>query len=223
MIKLVILYDSELYLNNLTAGWGFSCYIETRENKLLFDTGWDGNVLLHNMKAMKIDPKKIDKVVLSHVHWDHIGGLPVLLSINPDVKVYVPKSFSKNLKREIAKRAKLVEIAAGQEISSNIYTTGELGKAVKEQSIMVKSGKVFIITGCAHPKLARIFSIASKYGEIGGIIGGLHKSNEYSLLKNLEFLAPCHCTYFKRQIASLFPDSFRNAGAGWSIDLEEIR
>lgn len=218
----MILYDSELYLN-LMSSWGFSCYIETQEMKLLFDTGWDGELLLRNMNSLGIDPKAIDKVVISHDHWDHIGGLPSILAINSKIEVYALKSFSKNLKREIAKRAKLVEVTKEREISSNIHTTGELGKAVKEQSLLVKSGKVFIITGCAHPRLSSIFSIASKYGEIGGIIGGLHKSNEYNLLKNLEVLAPCHCTYFKKQIASLFPDSFRNAGTGWGLELEEAK
>lgn len=220
--KIVILYDSEPYLN-LTTGWGFSCYLETPEVKLLFDTGWDGELLLRNMNSLGIDPRAIDKIVISHAHWDHIGGLSSILAINSKIIVYVLKSFSKNLKREIAKRAKLVEVAREQEISSNIYTTGELGKAVKEQSLIVKIGKIYIITGCAHPKLPNIFNIAMKYGEIGGIIGGLHNSKEYNLLKNLELLAPCHCTYFKSQIASLFPNSFRNAGIGWSLELEEAK
>ncbi|MEM2991512.1 MAG: MBL fold metallo-hydrolase [Halobacteria archaeon] len=220
--KILILYDSEPYLNLITS-WGFSCYLETPEAKLLFDTGWDGELLLSNMNSLGIDPRAIDKIVISHAHWDHIGGLPSILAINSKITVYALKSFSKNLKREIAKRAKLVEVAKEQEISSNIYTTGELGKAVKEQSLIVKSGKIYIITGCAHPKLSSIFSIAMKYGEIRGIIGGLHNCNEYSLLKNLELLAPCHCTYYKKQIASLFPNSFRNAGVGWSLELEEAR
>lgn len=220
--KIVILYDSEPYLK-LTTGWGFSCYLETSEAKLLFDTGWDGGLLLSNMNSLGIDPRAIDKVVISHAHWDHIGGLPSILALNPEIEVYVLKSFSKNLKREIARRAKLIEIAKEQQISSNIYTTGELGKTAKEQSLLVKSGKVFIITGCAHPKLSSVFSIASKYGGIGGIIGGLHNSNEYNLLKNLELIAPCHCTYFKRQIADLFPNSFRNTGTGWSLELEEAK
>lgn len=222
MIKLVILYDSEPYLNLIT-GWGFSCYIETEEAKLLFDTGWDGGVLLSNMRALGIDPKKIDKVVLSHAHWDHIGGVPNFLSIRKNVEVFVPKSFSKNLKREIAMRAKLFEVSSKRKICRNIYTTGELGKAVKEQSLIVETEEgLFIITGCAHPTLACISNTASKYGEIRGIVGGLHRSREFDLLKDLSFIAPCHCTHFKRDIAALFPNSFRNAGAGWSLDLEEI-
>jgi len=92
-MRIAVIYDNEALLN-LKSGWGFSCLVEN-EKKVLFDTGWDGTILLSNLKALGINPKDIDIVVLSHDHWDHIGGLAQLLDVNPDVDVYVPSSFSK--------------------------------------------------------------------------------------------------------------------------------
>ncbi len=84
------------------------------------------------MKKLNINPKDIIRLVLSHQHWDHIGGLPEILQANPELKVYVPASFSKNLKTEIEKRANLIEIKESVEISKGVRSTGELGDNIKE-------------------------------------------------------------------------------------------
>ena len=57
---------------------GFACFIESPEHNWLFDTG-RGHSLLHNLSVLDIDPKKIDRIVLSHGHNDHVGGLESLL------------------------------------------------------------------------------------------------------------------------------------------------
>jgi 7,8-dihydropterin-6-yl-methyl-4-(beta-D-ribofuranosyl)aminobenzene 5'-phosphate synthase len=45
------------------------------------------------------------------------------------------------------------EADAAQEIFTGVYTTGELGTWIKEQSLILTTGKgLVIITGCAHPK-----------------------------------------------------------------------
>ncbi|KAF5426891.1 7,8-dihydropterin-6-yl-methyl-4-(beta-D-ribofuranosyl)aminobenzene 5'-phosphate synthase [Candidatus Methanomarinus sp.] len=215
-MKLTITYDNEAE-EGFISGWGFSCLIETDDNTILFDTGWDGAVLLHNLRKLNIILQKIDTVVISHQHWDHLGGLSVLLNMNPDVKVYVPKSFSKQLKDEISARAELVEIDQAQKIANCVYTTGELGDKIKEQSLVVGlSDSLFIITGCSHPGLAAIMKAASGFGDVSGLIGGLHDSKEYGMLEGLDLIASCHCTKYKDEIARRFGDVFRSVGVGWS-------
>jgi 7,8-dihydropterin-6-yl-methyl-4-(beta-D-ribofuranosyl)aminobenzene 5'-phosphate synthase len=43
------------------------------------------------VKARGVDLTRLDFVVLSHRHSDHIGGFSFLLSLNPQVKIYAPK------------------------------------------------------------------------------------------------------------------------------------
>jgi len=218
-MKLTIVYDNEAQ-EGLISGWGFSCLIETGDTTILFDTGWDGCALLHNLNALGISPDEIKKVVISHQHWDHMGGLTVLLNANPDLEVYVPASFSKQLKDEILARAKLVEVSGRQEICRNVYTTGELGGDVKEQSLVLDSGKgVYVVTGCAHPGLTEIMGVASQFGKVAGIIGGLHGTTEYNLLEGMKLIASCHCTVHKDEIRKRFPDAFLEIGVGSVLEL----
>ncbi|MBN1134783.1 MAG: MBL fold metallo-hydrolase [Methanosarcinaceae archaeon] len=218
-MKLSIAYDNEAK-KGFISGWGFSCFIATGDDSVLFDTGWDGCVLLQNLKAFGISPKDVDKVVLSHQHWDHMGGLTALLNANHDLEVYVPVSFSKRLKDEISTRARLVEVIGRQDICHNIYTTGELGKDVKEQSMLLDSSSgLYVVTGCAHPGLTEIMGVASQFGKVVGIIGGLHGTTEYNLLADLDLIACCHCTAHKEEIRKRFPDAHMEIEAGSILEL----
>ena len=79
--------------------WSFSALLESENNSILFDTGYDENTVLHNAKLLSKDLSKVEKVILSHFHGDHTGGLIKLrktyMAENPDAfsKVYVAKGF----------------------------------------------------------------------------------------------------------------------------------
>jgi 7,8-dihydropterin-6-yl-methyl-4-(beta-D-ribofuranosyl)aminobenzene 5'-phosphate synthase len=75
---------------SMTKDWGYSLLIEIGGKRILFDTGNSGDVLKANAKAKGVDLTKLDFVVMSHRHSDHMGGLAYLLSVNPRVKVYAP-------------------------------------------------------------------------------------------------------------------------------------
>jgi 7,8-dihydropterin-6-yl-methyl-4-(beta-D-ribofuranosyl)aminobenzene 5'-phosphate synthase len=222
-VKLTVVYDNDAR-DGFISGWGFSCLIETKQNTILFDTGWDPEVLLYNLTKLNIQPEMIDMVVLSHQHWDHTGGLSVLLSRNHDIEVYVPTSFSRQLKNEISQRAELTEIDRSKHIAPYVSTTGELGSRIKEQSLVLDTDSgLYIITGCSHPGLASIMNAASRFGKVTGLIGGLHGSREYDLLKGLTLIASCHCTKYKKEIARRFKDTFMSVGAGWSLLLDTTK
>ncbi len=75
-IRITILVDNEAGAG-LEAEHGFSLWIDTGEQRYLFDTGQD-ELLLNNAAALHIDPATADGVILSHGHYDHSGGLASL-------------------------------------------------------------------------------------------------------------------------------------------------
>jgi 7,8-dihydropterin-6-yl-methyl-4-(beta-D-ribofuranosyl)aminobenzene 5'-phosphate synthase len=69
------------------AEWGLSMLIEADGVKLLFDTGM-GPVAVNNAQLFGIDLATVDKIVISHGHHDHTGGLrDVLVRMNKEVEV----------------------------------------------------------------------------------------------------------------------------------------
>ena len=88
--RATILYDAFGNQEGLKADWGFSVLIEYSGKKILFDTGNNAETFAANAKAMHVDLKDLDFVVISHRHGDHTSGLSYLLKVNPKVKIYAP-------------------------------------------------------------------------------------------------------------------------------------
>jgi 7,8-dihydropterin-6-yl-methyl-4-(beta-D-ribofuranosyl)aminobenzene 5'-phosphate synthase len=90
--RVTILYDAfGNSSSSLKKDWGFSAFVEYNGKRILFDTGNNADIFAGNVKALDIDLKKLDFAVISHRHGDHTSGLSYLLSVNPGVKIYVPK------------------------------------------------------------------------------------------------------------------------------------
>lgn len=62
----------------LLGEWGLSILVETENTKVLLDTGMSISAV-HNADLMGIDLSTVDKIVLSHAHVDHTGGLHEVL------------------------------------------------------------------------------------------------------------------------------------------------
>lgn len=77
-LRIVTLSENTASRQNLLAEWGLSILLETGEANVLLDSGATISAV-HNADALDIDLKKIDKIVLSHGHQDHSGGLRTLL------------------------------------------------------------------------------------------------------------------------------------------------
>jgi 7,8-dihydropterin-6-yl-methyl-4-(beta-D-ribofuranosyl)aminobenzene 5'-phosphate synthase len=88
--RVTILYDSFGKSPAVTLDWGYAALIEYGGKRILFDTGNNAEIFEHNVKAMGVDLRNLDFVVISHRHADHTSGINYLLSINPKVKIYVP-------------------------------------------------------------------------------------------------------------------------------------
>ncbi len=217
-LKFKIVYDNNAD-PGFKSGWGFACLIERAEERILFDTGWDGNILLSNMKKLGLEPESIDRVVLSHAHWDHIGGLTHIM--RSGMSVYLPHSFSDHLKDELESCTDLHEIEGPQEIVEGVWTTGELENKIEEQSLVLKTERgLVVLVGCSHPGVPKILSASSDFGELYGIIGGLHDFDEYKVLDGLDLIVATHCTENKDKIEELYPDGFVAGKVGLELSLE---
>lgn len=79
--------------------WSFSAVFEGETDSVLFDTGFRSDTVLHNVLHLGVDLSDVEKVVLSHFHGDHTGGLLVLREHfskkNPEAlsKVFVADGF----------------------------------------------------------------------------------------------------------------------------------
>lgn len=236
-VTFTIAYNNIPYRKDLKTSWGMSCYIEGLEKNILFDTGGDGEILLYNMKKLGIDPKRIDVIVLSHIHADHIQGVWEILKIKPGILVYIPSSFPQDLKDRLkSSGAKVIEIKEPLKICKGVWSTGEMGEFIKEQSLIIDTPKgIIVLTGCAHPGIVSIVDKAERmlrrdraYLALGGfhlmaysneeikrIINGLKKLN-------VEKVGPSHCTggeaieLFRRA----WGDNFIDMGCGREITIQ---
>jgi len=213
-MTITIVYDNETRKENLKADWGFACIVDAEGTRILFDTGANGAILLHNMRMLGLAPKTVDEIFISHGHWDHTGGLSGILEAKGGkIKVYIPASFSGD-----SNAAEFVKLSASLEMHRNIYSTGELKNI--EQALIVKTDDgVAVITGCSHPGVGAILEAAAPNGKVTALIGGLHGFTQFDLLRDIELICPLHCTQHKREIASLFPEKMIQGGVGTVIDV----
>jgi 7,8-dihydropterin-6-yl-methyl-4-(beta-D-ribofuranosyl)aminobenzene 5'-phosphate synthase len=83
--------------NVLHNQWGLSLFLESQRDQeqrnILLDFGYTSEALINNMGLLKVDPSKIQALIVSHGHVDHYGGLIGFLQkyrsvLPPDVKLY---------------------------------------------------------------------------------------------------------------------------------------
>lgn len=84
------LYDAFSKDTLLTKDMGFSCITKYKGKTILFNAGGDADIFKNNTNKLNIDLSKIDIVIISHAHFDHLNGIDYLLQENPKVKIYFP-------------------------------------------------------------------------------------------------------------------------------------
>jgi len=177
-VKMTVLYDNYVAAEGTQAEWGFSCLIEGTEKTILFDTGGDANVLMHNIDFLKVDLEKVDQIVISHNHWDHTGGLYEALERNAKPPVYALYSFPYDFVRQVQQaNGSVVPVNEPVEICKDVFLTGQMGDHIKEQSLIVNTSQgLVIVTGCSHQGIVNILKKAKEMfdKEILLVFGGFH-------------------------------------------------
>ncbi|MEA3406461.1 MAG: MBL fold metallo-hydrolase [Chloroflexota bacterium] len=237
-ITLTIVYDNDPYTPGLKTAWGFGCFIEGMEKTILFDTGGDAPTLLSNMSALDIEPQQVEVVVLSHIHADHTGGLEGFLQRNAQVTVWAPASFPQRFDTAITRQgADMVRIHKPQSICEGVYSTGEMGRSIAEQALILDTKKgVVVITGCAHPGVADMVARAHEVveGELLFVVGGFHLGSAsrqqiegiISRFRDMDvqYVGPTHCSgeMAKRLFREEYGDHYLDVGVGRVIRLEDL-
>lgn len=137
-MKLRVLEDNNTYINEYYLGEpAVSYYIEEEGIKILFDCAYS-DAFIKNANLMHIDLSKVEKLILSHGHNDHTGGLPYLLDINNNLEVIThPDTFKEKMdgnenigspikERELSAKVKLSLNKEPINITSNLIYLGQI-------------------------------------------------------------------------------------------------
>lgn len=187
-MKLTVLVEN-IANGRLQAEWGLSYIVESDE-RILFDAG-ASDLFLRNAEKLQEDIEGIEKVVLSHGHWDHGTGLQYLegKKIYGHTAIFMERYSGKRsiglpfTKESIEEKNTLILEDGPQKISENITFLGEIPRKSKLQNvagyftdkdgnqdfvsddsgiIIEEEGALNIITGCAHAGLINTIDYAIK-------------------------------------------------------------
>lgn len=191
-LEILPLMDWYADRHDLKTEAGVSYLVKTDESLIIFDVGAnfkkeDPSPLLHNMKKLGVELDRIDVIVISHNHMDHVGGFKwgkeKTFSLTADQidlegkKVYTPVSMTYPGVRPVRAENPMI-------ISRGVATTGTIPSYLfftgwtPEQALAINvEGKgIVLVVGCGHQTLPRLIKRTQElFNEpIYGIVGGLH-------------------------------------------------
>jgi 7,8-dihydropterin-6-yl-methyl-4-(beta-D-ribofuranosyl)aminobenzene 5'-phosphate synthase len=215
--KIYIVFDNKCIVKDFLAGFGFSALIYNNftKNYLLFDTGGNAEVLVYNLKKFNVNVLDIKKIIISHNHHDHTGGLDGIYRLNSELEIYIPQEHALSYRRHYL-NSTIISVENFFELENNVYSSGQLGEVIKEQALFLKTkdDKIIIIVGCTHPGLENFIVKAREIGKVIAVIGGFHGFQKYSYLNDINIIGACHCTSHISDIKKRFPNQFKEVCVG---------
>ena len=152
-LRITTLSDNTAGRGRFLAEWGLSFLVETDEVNILFDTGKSISAS-HNAATVRFDLSQIDKIVLSHGHNDHTGGLrQILRKMKKEVEIIAhPDIWSAKYRRRQGEADKYIGIPFRRQkleslgarfnlttkplkITDSIMTTGEIPMVTEFEQI----------------------------------------------------------------------------------------
>lgn len=237
MGKITILYENHPNPSHpeLINAHGFAALIEFKKFRILFDTGWDGEILLSNAHNLGIELEGIDAIFISHGHWDHMGGLPSALKNFQPQYIYLPSDYSRRQPKEFKRYSSRTEyFFIGEsrtlsEFTPELASTGTWKKTgpIGEHALILPSSNSLesykeniMVVGCLHPGLKTFMDAAANFGSTRALIGGLHgfKDIKYLTSGTLKDIYGGHCTMHSDLMQNLSKPAFHPLYVGYSFE-----
>lgn len=217
-LRITTLSENTACLGNFLGEWGLSILVETGEMNILLDTGQSISAA-YNADILGIDLSQVDKIVLSHGHFDHTGGLRQVLrrmgkeveiiahpdmwqakySLREGVERYIGIPFAR---RELEGLGANFKLTPGPvRLTDNIMTTGEIPMVTEFEEIdadlVVKEGAGFKPDNVLDDQALIINTAAGLVVILGcahrGIINTLYYARQLTGVKAVHMvLGGCH-------------------------------
>jgi 7,8-dihydropterin-6-yl-methyl-4-(beta-D-ribofuranosyl)aminobenzene 5'-phosphate synthase len=168
---------------------GISYLFKTELGSLLFDVGFGPTrtALTHNASRIGFTLNQADALAISHLHGDHMGGIPAWRSLRVDVPDSLMSSqlkpcFLPDHARANGFEVKLVE--KPQLMVAGIASIGPLARSLfimgytEEQALLarLKDKGLLVFTACGHPPIEVILEMVKRLSNepVYALGGGLH-------------------------------------------------
>ena len=165
LVRITCLVDDAAGERSLPAEHGLSFLIEYRGRLILFDTGQTG-LVIQNARQLGFDLAPADRIVLSHGHYDHTGGLQAVLQAAPRGVLFAhpaafePKYSSKNGQCRAIGMAissteailrhgwSIVRTLSPTEVTSGLHVTGPIPRVTTFEDV---GGHFYVDETCLQP------------------------------------------------------------------------
>ena len=168
---------------------GVSYLFRSELGSMLYDVGFGPTrpALTHNAAKLGFNLDQVDALTISHLHCDHMGGIPAQRSRQvtvPDELMseklkacFVPdKAEAEGFKAQLVERPQL--------LTAGIASTGPLARSLfimgftEEQALLarVKGKGLVVFTGCGHPTIEVVLKMVERLSNepLYAVGGGLH-------------------------------------------------
>jgi len=197
--------------------------------------GGEASIILENLQRVDVNLAELDAVIISHNHWDHVYGLPGVMSgSRTGASVFVPAAAADGVRQQFP-RATVVAVQEPREVAPGAWLTGPMdtdfmGASLSEQALVLEHPDgLHIVAGCSHPGIVALVERAKKMfpeEPIALVAGGFHlrSTGEEEVrrvandLKRLGVrrIGPSHCTgdAAERVFRELWGEAFVDLGLG---------
>jgi 7,8-dihydropterin-6-yl-methyl-4-(beta-D-ribofuranosyl)aminobenzene 5'-phosphate synthase len=168
---------------------GVSYLFRTNMGTLLFDVGFGPTrpALAHNAAKLRFSPEQINALTISHLHPDHMGGVPAYrarrVTVLDGLMLPEPKHcFVPD--RAQAGEFNVTVVKKPQLLAAGVASSGPLARSLffmgytEEQALVarVKNKGLVVFTGCGHPTIEVILQMVKRLSDepLYAVGGGLH-------------------------------------------------